>query len=403
MAKPAPSQVSALPNSAQPIAPFQFATATRILFGAGTIRQLGPLAAQLGRHALLVTGRNANRAAPLIPLLQEHHVDCLSFCVPGEPDLATIDQGTQLARSEKCDLVISLGGGSALDSGKAIAALLTNQGDALDYLEVVGRGKSIANPSLPFVAIPTTAGTGSEVTRNAVIASLEHRTKASLRSPHMQARIAIVDPELTYGLPPALTAATGMDALTQLIEPFVSCRANPLIDPLCLDGIARVARSLPVAFGQGANPAAREDMALASLFGGLALANAGLGAVHGFAGPIGGMFDAPHGAVCAALLPHVITANINALRTRQPQHQALGRYQQIATLLTADAAAPPEAAAASITQLVQQLQIPSLRTYGLAAADIPEIVERACEASSMKANPLPLTRNELAEILHHAL
>jgi len=250
---------------AQASAPFQFATATRIVFGAGTIAEVGPLARDLGRRALVVTGRNPERAASLIDRLRQHNLDSVVFSVPGEPDISLIDQGVELARSQKCDLVIALGGGSAIDTGKAIAALLGNPGELLDYLEVVGGGKSLASPAAPFIAVPTTAGTGSEVTRNAVIASPEHRTKASLRSSHLLARAAIIDPELTHGLPRPLTAATGMDALTQLIEPFVSCRANPLIDPLCLDGITRVVRSLSVACEQPDDVAARQDMALASL------------------------------------------------------------------------------------------------------------------------------------------
>ena len=195
--------------------------------------------------------------------------------------------------------------------------MLTNRGDVLEYLESVGPGKALTDRPAPFIAIPTTAGTGSEVTRNAVLTSPEHRAKVSLRSPLMLPTVALVDPELTYGLPPAVTAATGMDALAQLIEPFVCSRANPVTDSLCVEGMRRVARSLRKAFEGGPNEPARLDMAIASLFGGMALANAGLGAVHGLAGPIGGMFPgAAHGAVCAALLPHVVTANLIALRAR---------------------------------------------------------------------------------------
>ena len=210
---------------------------------------------------------------------------------------------------ERCDTVIGFGGGAALDAAKAIAILMTNPGDVTDYLEIIGRGKTLTEPPVPCIAIPTTAGTGSEVTRNSVIASREERVKVSLRSPLMLPKVVVVDPELTYDLPPAITASTGVDALTQLIEPFVCSRANPLTDGLCQEGIERVARSLRRAFesaGRGEAPAdaaAREDMAVASLFGGLALANAGLGAVHGLAAPLGGMIGAPHGAVCAALLP----------------------------------------------------------------------------------------------------
>ena len=219
------------------------------------------------------------------------------------------------------------GGGSALDAAKAIAALTANGGDPLDYLEVVGRGQPLARPSLPFIAVPTTAGTGSEVTKNAVLASPEHGVKASLRSPLMLPRVAIVDPALLAGVPAPVLAASGLDALSQLIEPFLSIRANPVTDGLAREAIPRSAAALRRAYAAGAPAASRrERLALASLFGGLALANAGLGAVHGFAAPVGGLFEAPHGAVCAALLPAVIRVNARALAARVPDSAALPRY-----------------------------------------------------------------------------
>jgi alcohol dehydrogenase class IV len=281
--------------------------------------------------------------------------------------------------------------------------MLANPGELLDYLEVVGRGKALARPSYPFIAIPTTAGTGAEVTRNAVLASPEHRVKVSLRSPGMLPRIALVDPELTWPLPPAVTASTGLDALTQLIEPYVCSRVNPMTDALCVEGLQRAARSLRAAFENGRNAAAREDMALAALFGGLALANAGLGAVHGFAGPIGGLFPAPHGAVCAALLPHVMDANLRALRQRQPASPTLGRYEHIARLVTGSPTAGAGQGVEWVRRLVADLRIPGLAAYGLTAQHLPDLVDKALQASSMKANPIPLAPDELAAILRAAL
>ena len=219
-------------------------------------------------------------------------------------------------------------------------------------------------PSLPFIAVPTTAGTGSEVTRNAVLGSPEHGVKASLRSPLMLPALALVDPEMTFGLPPAITASTGLDALTQLIEPYVCNRANPLTDALCRDGLATVARSLVRACTRGRDTEARIGMSYASLLGGLALANAGLGVVHGFAAPIGGMFDAPHGAVCAALLPLGMAANIKALRERAPESGSLIRYGEIAGILTGNAQATPEDGAEWVRLLVRHLAVPPLRSYG---------------------------------------
>jgi len=282
--------------------------------------------------------------------------------------------------------------------------MLANDGVLLDYLEIIGRGRPLTKPSLPFIAIPTTAGTGAEVTRNAVLASPEHGLKVSLRSPLMLAKIALVDPELTYDLPPAITARTGLDALTQLIEPFVCLRANPITDGLCAEGLGRAARSLQIAFHDGQNKSAREDMALASLFGGLALANAGLGAVHGFAGPIGGMFsNAPHGAICAALLPHVMRANIRALRQRDGQTLALKGYDRIAQICTGDEHASADAGVNWVRELIDDLQTPGLGTYGIRSEHFEDLVRKAAQASSMKANPIVLTPEELAETLQQAL
>jgi alcohol dehydrogenase class IV len=382
---------------------FEFATATRISFGAGVLREAGPLAREFDSRALVVTGADARRAGPLRVLLRQHGVGDVGFPVAGEPAVETVQQGVALARQEHCGVVISFGGGSALDAGKAIAAMLTNTGELVDYLEVIGRGKALAKPSAPFIAIPTTAGTGSEVTRNAVLASPEHHVKASLRSPFMLPRLAVVDPELTLGLPPSITASTGLDALTQLIEPYLCSRANPMTDAVCVEGIRRAARSLRAAVADGRDTAARMDMAVASLFGGMALANAGLGAVHGFAGPIGGQFPAPHGAVCAALLPHVMEANLRALRQRQPTAQALRRYEEVARLATGGAGATAEAGVEWVRNLVADLNIPGLGHYGLKPEHTAELVEKASRASSMKANPITLTPDELAEILTCAL
>src|ERR1043166_521823 len=320
---------------------FEFATAGRIIFGPGTLRDLAPLAGSMGRRALVVTGRNPERAKTLVSLLVEQGINPTVFAITGEPEIETIRRGLTQARAEQCDLVVGYGGGSAIDAGKAIAALLTNPGDIFDYLEVIGAAKPLAEPPTPYIAIPTTAGTGTEVTRNAVLAPPEHRVKVSLRSPLMLPRVAVVDPELTYRLPPAITASTGLDALTQLIEPFVSIRANPITDAFCREGITRVARSLRRAFEEE-DATAREDMALASLFGGMALANSALGAGTGFAAPLGGMFSAPHGAVCAALLPHVMNVNVRALRQRAAESENLRRYDEVARLLTGNSKAVAE-------------------------------------------------------------
>jgi len=382
---------------------FEFATATRILFGAGTVREVAPAAEEMGKRALFVTGLPQEQSAPLIRQLEAVGVVCSIFAVAVEPTLDLIQQGLQLAREARCDLVIGFGGGSTIDAGKAIAALLTNSGELMDYLEVIGKGKPLSVPSAPCIAIPTTAGTGAEVTRNAVLASPEHRLKVSLRSPLMLARLAVVDPELTYELPPAITAATGLDALTQLIEPYVSIRANPMTDGFCVEGMRRVGRSLRRAYHQGRDRKAREDMSLASLLGGLALANAGLGVVHGFAAPVGGMFPAPHGAVCAALLPHGMEVNIRALRARVPESESLRRYEEVARILTGYPTATAEDGVEWVRGICEELSIPPLSSYGISEPDIPVLVEKASKASSMKPNPIVLTPDELREVLTRAL
>jgi alcohol dehydrogenase class IV len=313
-----------------------------------------------------------------------------------------VDGGAALARRRAIDAVVGIGGGSALDAAKAIAALATNEGSAIGYLEVVGTGQPITMAPLPLIAVPTTAGTGSEVTRNAVLTVPGRRAKASLRSPLMLPRVAIVDPLLTYELPPSLTAATGLDALTQLIEPFMSVRANPMTDALCREGISRVARSLCRACEHGHDAEARTDMSLASLFGGIALANAGLGAVHGLAAPIGGMFNAPHGAVCAALLPHVMAANVCALRAGTTESVALDRAAEVARLLTGRAGAGANDGVAWIRETVTHLCVPRLSDVGVTSGDLPAIADQAQRSSSMKGNPAALTPEDLIAILNAA-
>ena len=369
---------------------FEFATATRIVFGEGTAATLPELVRTLGSRPMVVTGASTERAKWLVSALAAE-----AFAVAGEPTVELVRQGARHVQESACDVVVSLGGGSAIDAGKAIAAVAANGGEPLEFLEVVGKGRALAIPSLPFIAVPTTAGTGSEVTRNAVLGSAEHGVKASLRSPLMLPRVALVDPELTYGLPPAVTAATGLDALTQLIEPYISARANPLADAICVEGIRCVVGALRRAFHDGADREARRDMALASLFGGLALANAGLGVVHGFAAPLGGSWNAPHGALCAALLPHGMAANVAALQARAPQHPALERYTDIARLLTGRKEASAEDGIEWVRALCAELNVPPLRGWGITEADLPGVVEKAARASSMQANPLPLTSEEL--------
>jgi alcohol dehydrogenase class IV len=382
---------------------FELATAARVVFGPGSLSELGAIAAGLGRRALLVTGRAPERAAPARELLERAGLAVDAFAVASEPAVDDVRRGVLAGRAIAADVVVACGGGSAIDGGKAVAALLGNGGDPLDYLEVVGRGLPLARPSVPFVAVPTTAGTGSEVTRNAVLASPEHGVKASLRSPRMLAAAAIVDPDLLAGLPARVVAASGLDAFSQLVEPFVSVRANPLVDALVREGLARSARSLRLAYGGDSSEPVLTDLALASLFGGLALANAGLGAVHGFAAPMGALFEAPHGAVCAALLPAVMRVNVRALLARAPDSPALGRYRELSAIVTGRPGADADAGIAWVEALVRDLEIPGLAHWGAGAGDVAALAARAAKASSMRGNPIALTEEELAAIVTASL
>ncbi|MEN6409164.1 MAG: iron-containing alcohol dehydrogenase, partial [Anaerolineaceae bacterium] len=309
---------------------FEFTTAGQILFGAGMLRRVPELTREFGDRVFLVTGKRRTQADQLIDLLVSAGLAVEHFGIAHEPTLADLQAGVRQARSSSCQLIIGMGGGSAMDAAKAISALTPNPGNPMDYLEVVGTGKTLTETPLPVIAIPTTAGTGSEVMRNATVVVSEKLVKVSLRHRLMLPRAAVIDPELTMSMTPELTASTGMDALTQVIEPYVSKTANALTDGFCRDGISRGAWALPRAYDHGNDLEARVNMSLVSLYGGLALANSGLGAVHGLAAPLGGMYPIPHGTACAALLAPVMRANIHALRTRDPENLALKRYHEVA-------------------------------------------------------------------------
>ncbi|WP_319542127.1 iron-containing alcohol dehydrogenase [uncultured Pseudodesulfovibrio sp.] len=382
---------------------FEFATAPRIVFGPGCSKGIPELAARMGTSICLVIGGSSGRVQWAIDGLTEKGFTPHIVSISGEPDIGTISLKADAARQAGCDSVVAIGGGSVLDAGKALAALLTNHGDILDYLEVIGKGQPLTHPPVPLITVPTTSGTGSEVTSNAVLLSPSHGVKVSMRSPEMIPNIAVIDPELTKDMPPTLTAATGMDALTQLMEAFVSNKANPMTDALCREGMLRAARSLHVAYTDGLNSTAREDMALASLFSGIALSNAKLGAVHGFAAPLGGEFKTPHGAVCAALLPSVMKVNIKALRQRKADSPSLNAYAETAVILTGDMHATPEDGIKWVRELCTKMSIPTLGSMRVTQAHFSDLADKAAAASSMKGNPVLLSKDELLTILTLAL
>jgi alcohol dehydrogenase class IV len=392
---------------------FEFFGVGRIVFGRGQFSRVAELAAPLGRTPLLVyNGDDMGRDGALdrlIELLAAQSIYPTLFRQRGEPTVDDIDRALASARAADCDCVIALGGGSAIDAGKAIAGLMTNGGAALDYMEVVGKGQKIVRPALPWMAIPTTAGTGAEATRNAVIGYTEKRFKASIRSELLLPRVALIDPEIQTGVPPAVTAASGMDALCQLIESYTSTGANPMTDGFAQYGIARVVRGLWRAYINGGDVQAREHMAMAALFSGITLTSAGLGAVHGLAAPLGANFPVPHGVVCARLLPPVIEANVRALRAQGP-HPDVRRYAWIGEyfigqgkMLTSEERAPGkdpiERLIIETSALVRDLHIPPLSSFGLTPEHIPEIIALARKSSSMRYNPVDLSDEALTEVL----
>jgi alcohol dehydrogenase class IV len=390
---------------------FEFSTAPLVVFGAGTLDRLADHAARLGRRAWLVTGAaSLERSGILERVTQRLAAQGVAFerqMVSAEPDTAVVDEGARFARDAGCDLVVGIGGGSVLDTAKAVACLMANQGAAIDYLEVVGHGRKIERDSIPFIAVPTTAGTGSEVTRNAVLADATTGTKASLRDTRLLPRVAILDPDLTRGTPREVTARSGLDALIQLIEPYVSRRANPMIDALAIAGIRRATPALPRACSDIEDPEARADLLLAAMWSGMALAHCGLGACHALAGPLGGSFPIPHGVACAATMAAAMEANLDAAARDESGAETIRRYADVAVAMgEAPRETPIETARAGIERmraLIRELEIAGLGAFGVTPAAFPDLAARARKTSSMKANPVDLDDADLVHILEASL
>jgi alcohol dehydrogenase len=361
----------------------------RVLIGPGESKRLGEVATSLGTRALLVTGgRSLESSGNLVRLqesLRSRGVDFVQVRTSGEPDVAAVDTAAATGRKACCDLVVAIGGGSALDLGKAAAALIPNEGSVQEYLEGVGTGRTFVRPPYPFIAVPTTAGTGSEATKNAVISGPGF--KKSLRDPRMVPLAAIVDAVLMVSCTPEVTAAVGMDALTQLVESLTSLNAHPLTSTLALHGIEAVRSGLPEAVAHPDDLAAREWMAYASFLSGITLSHAGLGAVHGLASPIGALCTAPHANICARLLRPVTRANITALGAGRGMTRALGAYRLVQD---------------SVEDLTGRFTFPGLAHWGMTEADFPRVLAGAT-GGSMKTNPVALTPDELAGILRQAL
>ncbi|MDP2814403.1 MAG: iron-containing alcohol dehydrogenase [Erysipelotrichaceae bacterium] len=382
---------------------FEFMTASRIIVERDGLKQIGKLAKSFGQRVLLVGRLASDDTKRAIEYLNNESCIVTPVNVKGEPSVESINEILAISRKNQCEVVIAIGGGSVLDSGKTIAALMTNTNDIMDYLEVIGNGVAVSKKSLPFIAVPTTSGTGAEATKNATILSAEHKVKVSIRSPYMLPDVVLLDPQLTVSVPKDVTASTGLDALTQVLEPYVSKMANPITDAFAKEGLTRAARSLKKAYDQGDDIDAREDMAIASLFGGVALANAKLGAVHGFAGVLGGMYPIPHGVVCARLLPFVTRKNIEVLNARDANNPAVQRYGDVAKILTGNPNAEASDGVAWLEDLCKHLDVASLSQFGVKEEHFEEIISKSMNASSMKGNPIELTFDELKDILKQAL
>jgi len=382
---------------------FNFSTAQHIIFGTGSLQTLPNYIKDFGERVLLVTGKKYPDPSLLLSLLEDSGHSIVTFSVSQEPDINLIQEGVACARGNDADFILGFGGGAVVDTGKAIAALSNNDGEIFDYLEVVGKGLPLSKPSLPYVAIPTTAGTGSEVTKNAVISIPEKKVKVSLRNEYLLPDVALVDPALTLSVPREVTASTGMDAFTQVIEPYVTRINNPMVDIFCREAIPIAAKNLSGAYRDGADIKAREKMAYVSLLGGLSLANAKLGAVHGFAGPIGGMFDAPHGMICAALLPSVMQINAQLLSKSINQSEKLKRFREIARWVTGIDSADVSDGIKWISNLAHDLNVPGLAHFGVNEKDFPAIIKKAQHSSSMKGNPIELKDTDMMQILSASL
>ncbi len=391
---------------------FSIARFPRIEFGAGTIEKLPGIAAGFGRRVLLITGAASFQQSPrwetLRKGLRQSGIQWEHATVSGEPSPGLVDAAVRQYRDMQPDVVIAIGGGSVLDAGKAIAGLLRTGESVMDYLEGVGPEKPYAGPAVPFIAAPTTAGTGSEATKNAVLSIQgEHGFKKSFRDERLVPKYAVVDPDLLSGCPPGQIAANGMDALTQLMESYVSTRASRMTDALALDGI-RAARDslLPLYENPAAASSARAGMAYAALLSGITLAQTGLGSVHGLASPLGAFFPIPHGVVCGTLVAAATRVNIEAMQARAPANPALEKYTRLASLLCGtklpDVRNAHDALIALLEDWVRQLDIPRLGRYGVKESDFARIVASS-RGSSMKTNPVVLTDGEIAAILQQRL
>ncbi|MCW8327313.1 iron-containing alcohol dehydrogenase [Photobacterium sp. SDRW27] len=376
---------------------FQFMTSSRIVFGEGSLNNSLSSLNQFGYSVLLVTGRDNQRAEPVISYLKQQNMRYQQVSVHGEPLIAMIEEMAAMGRKFRPDMVLAIGGGSVLDAGKALAALIPNQGSVYDYVEVVGRNVPLQAKPIPFIAVPTTAGTGSEVSKNAVLRSAQENVKVSLRSPEMLADLAIIDPTLTYGMDPIMSGCCGMDAFSHLMEAYVCGDPNPLSDMVCEEGLRRLSGAI-LAACEDDDPRARADMSFAAMLGGMALANAKLGAAHGLASALGGRLSAPHGLITAQLAPYVMQENVLAAR-EAGRSDVLNRYRQLACILTGRMNAEIIDGILWTKRTLKRLNLPPVSKYGLCDIMFDDVAQDALLSNAIKGNPLPLNKQRLLSIL----
>lgn len=376
---------------------FQFMTSSRIIFGEGALDSSLSVISQYGYSVLLVSGKRIERASHVIEYLQQQHLRYQHVAVSGEPNITMVEEAAIGGRRFQPNVVVAMGGGSVLDMGKALAAIIPNQGNVYDYVEVVGRNVPLKAKPLPFIAIPTTASTGSEVTRNAVLRSGQDQVKVSLHSPEMLADVAIVDPTLTYGTDRLTSARGAMDAFTHLMEAYVCGEPNPLTDMICEEGVRRIARSVMAACERDDHQA-RSDLSFAAMLGGMAITNAKLGAAHGLASALGGKLDAPHSVITARLAPFVMRENIHAAQL-VGRPDILSRYQRLSHLLTGRKNANVEDGVLWVQMMLDQLALPKLSEFGVCSTSFDQVAQDALKSNAIKGNPIPLTYERLIYIL----
>jgi len=382
---------------------FQLSRLPALYFGKGSVEFLGKILTGYGQNVLLVTGNQSFESNGIREIAGKQMKKSSRISVKGEPTPAVIDEAVNISKDKNIDVVVAVGGGSVIDSGKAIAAMITEKASVKNYLEDVGTMKPSGN-RLPFIAIPTTAGTGSEATKNAVISQYgKNGFKKSLRHDNYIADAAIIDPLLTVSCSPALTAATGMDAFTQLLESYLSLKSNLITDSLALAGIELIGRSLVKAFNDGKDIEARSDMAFAAYLSGITLANAGLGVVHGFAQPLGSLFPVPHGVVCSSLMGIVNRLTVDKLKTTDPQSTILKKYASAGRRFLNDAGLSDEMAVNklldTIDEMISSFRLPRLAEFGITETDFTSIISN----TQMKNHPIHLDSDDLKKILKQRL